>query len=858
MNQITIIGIVVLVAIIIGIIAIRKRLAERDDDLQDELHNLLLKIGLNPSTDLESAIERHFNGRFINSSELEAFAERFSDIYDDAVSLNRKLDFFHVEPSDGITKLINDYESIDYLAQEHNKSIIQKRLDEYKDFFDHCLQYPLDNQQRRSIISEEDNCLVVSSAGSGKTSSIAGKVKYLTEIKKIKPECILLISYTNKAAAELTERMNIPGLRGYTFHKLALDIIGSVTGQKPSICDNTDSLFVKIYQQLLSDKHFQKSVVSYFIDYQLDQTEWEKRKEQRRQDLSEQKKVRYKALLPDMDGNEIYVRSEQEQKLCFVLSSLGLKFRYEEKYEHPVMDENHSQYKPDFSIYYGEEGNLKRVYLEHFAIDEHGRVPVWFAKERGITYEEANQQYGDGITWKRALHEKFGTRLITTSSADFKYTDIKDTLKKLLRGEGVPFEEKSEDELYDLVLPKNSKREKAFIRLIVTFITLLKSSCKSIMEILEQVNKKKEERSYFIIKSIFKPVYDRYAEELSQSGQIDFTDAILQATKICKSTHPVSYDYIIVDEFQDISLDRYEFLKALREGNPPAKLYCVGDDWQSIYRFSGSDMSLFNDFEKYFGPTDTCKIETTYRFGEPLVGISSKFIQRNKAQIRKSIHPFRKDVKTELFFCAYDRNEYCNTIGQLIDTIPADKSVFLLGRYSFDDYYLSFMYQSVKEGNKFFYIINDRKIEFLTVHKSKGLEADYVIILQCNKDTYGFPSLVSDDVVLNHVLNKSDQYPYGEERRLFYVAITRAKEKTYVLYDKRFPSVFVDEFLHPEKVTEESFIKHPNANKKWTRSQDRFLLKLYGDGKSIKYIADKMGRSQTSIIYRLGHLGVDA
>ena len=164
------------------------------------------------------------------------------------------------------------------------------------------------------------------------------------------------------------------------------------------------------------------------------------------------------------------------------------------------------------------------------------------------------------------------------------------------------------------------------------------------------------------------------------------------------------------------------------------------------------------------------------------------------------------------------------------------------------------MYQSVKEKDRFYYLIEGRKIEFLTVHKSKGLEADYVILLQCNKDIYGFPSLVSDDPVLNYVLTESDQFPYGEERRLFYVAITRAKVKTIVLYDKRFPSLFVDEFLHPEKVSEESYAKHPNANKRWTKKADEFLLKLHDEGKSIRYIASKMGRSQTSIAMRLGKL----
>lgn len=733
----------------------------------------------------------------------------------------------------------------------------KKRLEENKDFFDHCLKYPLDEQQRRSIVSEEDNCLVVSSAGSGKTSSIVGKVKYLTEVCDVAPEKILLISYTNKAAAELTERVDISGLRGYTFHKLAIDLIGKTTGVKPSICDNTDALFVSIYHRLLEDDNFKESVLKYFVDYQTEQEDWERRKDERREQLKELKVDTLKAILPDMDGNTINVKSEQEKKICFVLSSLGVKFRYEESYEHPVADEMHSQYKPDFSIYFDNNGRQQRIYLEHYGVDEHGLVPVWFAKDRGISYEDANKQYGDGMIWKRALHDKYGTTLITTSSADFHYLDIRKELKKKLSQAGVPIQEKTNDELYNMVLAKNSKQEKAFIRLGVTFITLLKSSCKDIQEVLQQAKRNDDERSVFIVKNIFLPVYKLYIEELKKAGQIDFTDAILKATDICRSQHPVEYDYIIVDEFQDISVDRYNFLKALREGaTANAKLYCVGDDWQSIYRFSGSDMALFNHFPDYFGATEINKIETTYRFGEPLVGLSSHFIQRNKTQIVKNIHPFNEQISTELKFYAYERKEYCNTISQLVAYIPADKSIFLLGRYSFDDYYLSFAFQSIREGNRFYYIINNRKIEFLTAHKSKGLEADFVIILQCNKDTYGFPSQISDDHILNYVLTQSDKYPYSEERRLFYVAITRARVMTIVLYDKQFPSVFVDEFLNPEKVTEESYAKHPNANKRWTRNADNYLLTLHREGKSIKYIARKMGRSQTSIVMRLGKLGI--
>ena len=563
-------------------------------DIQEHREKELSQSNKSFFIDIETDLRNSFNGHVISSSEEEQFTKYYTGFFHEVNSLLKSLEAFHIEPSETISKFTHDFGNIHSIVTKHNEQVIQDTLNAHKDFFDHCLKYPLDKQQRRSIVSEEDNCLVVSSAGSGKTSSIVGKVRYLIDIKHISPQNILLISYTNKAAGELTERMDIAGLRGYTFHKLAIDIIGKATGQKPSICDNTDALFVKIYHRLLEDEDFKKSIVEYFVDYQVQEADWERRKNERRQQLSELKEVRLKAQFPDMDGKTIYVRSEQEQKICFALSSLGVKFRYEEPYEHPLADEMHSQYKPDFSIYFEQDGKTKRIYLEHFGVDEHGLVPTWFAKDKGITYEEANQKYNDGITWKKAAHEKFGTVLLTTSSADFHYSDIRYTLKASLKKVGVHVQEKTDAELYDMVLPPNSKQEKAFIRLVVTFVTLIKSSCKSIQEVLKQAKNVGDERSIFIIKRIFQPVYERYIEELRNNNQIDFTDAILQATEICRSSHPVRYEYIIVDEFQDISVDRYNFLKVLREGNPPAKLYCVGDDWQSIYRFSGSDMALFN------------------------------------------------------------------------------------------------------------------------------------------------------------------------------------------------------------------------------------------------------------------------
>ena len=637
--------VICIIAISVIVIAmVRTRLKNKSKELAEKLNHIsayseksnyeqarerLSALNEGAFIDIPSDLNNGFYGRVISATQEKDFINHYKVHFQEAYSLLKKLEAFNITPSETISKFINDFGRINKLVKQHNDGVITFLLDTHRDFFDHCLKYPLDKQQRRSIVSEEDNCLVVSSAGSGKTSSIVGKVKYLTEIKGIAPERILLISYTNKAAAELTERMATNGLKGYTFHKLAIDIIGKTTGTKPSICDNTDPLFVDIYHKLLDKSSFKKSIVEYFIDYQTNEADWEQRKNERREQLSEQKNVQLKAMFPDMDGRAIYVRSEQEQKICFALSSLGVKFRYEE----PLADEMHSQYHPDFSIYFKQGGVTKRIYLEHFGVDEHGLVPAWFAKDKGITYEEANQKYNDGITWKKAAHEKFGTQLLVTSSADFHYSDIRDKLRKLLAEAGVPIQEKTDEELYDLVLPKGSKQEKAFIRLVVTFVTLVKSSCKSVKEVLKQAKNADDERSVFIIKNIFQPVYERYINALSDSNQIDFTDAILQATEICRTSHPVEYDYIIVDEFQDISVDRYNFLKVLREGNPPAKLYCVGDDWQSIYRFSGSDMALFNQFPEYFGATEINKIETTYRFGEPLVSLSSNFIQRKYKRI---------------------------------------------------------------------------------------------------------------------------------------------------------------------------------------------------------------------------------
>lgn len=808
-------------------------------------------------SDLEKYVDSEYSGRYVDAILCEELKSSMLDVYNRVCDVERRSRIL-MSHNPSIAKFKDDFENLHSIVDAHNNRFKDDKLREHKAFFDTVLAYPLDDQQRRSIVSEEQNCLVVSSAGSGKTSSIVGKVEYLIQKKHISPERILLISYTHKAAAELTERMPYPGLRGYTFHKLALDIISAQSKCKPSICDNTDAVFVRIYRELAHNADYRKCLVEYFADYSdlMELDEDEKSKNVRRLQLGESTDRRYCALFPDMDGNEVHVRSGEEKKICFLLTSLGVDFRYEEPYEHQVADERHVQYRPDFSIHYMDSGKPCRLYLEHFGVDEHGMVPTWFAKDRGLTYEEANERYNDGITWKREVHKKFGTRLIELSSADFAYEKARQRLKRELVAAGVPIREVRSDELFDRILPENSMREKVFIRLTATFATLLKTSCRSMADVAADVAQRGDKRSRFIVGKVLEPVVVRYNEILRSEGKVDFTDLIVGATALCNANGGGNYDCIIVDEFQDISMDRYNFLLALRRGNPQAQLYCVGDDWQSIYRFSGSDMNLFCHFDQYFGKTDLNKIETTYRFGNPLVEKSAAFIQRNPAQIRKNIHPFSSDAKTEIVFREYSRGDAVGALERIVAEIPLGKSVFLLGRYTYDDYLLAKNFRQRRSGNSLFYTICGREVEFLTMHRSKGLEADYVVLLNCNNGSFGFPSTIADDPVLGFVMSDSDGYLFGEERRLFYVAMTRAKVRTIVVYDKSKPSVFVLECISPERLADKPIEPHPNAGNRWTRADDRKLYKLYCGGMGFREISQKMGRSQTAIIMRLEKLGL--
>lgn len=697
------------------------------------------------------------------------------------------------------------FDGIESVRTEHNKQFVQFDLEQNKVYFDHVLgKYPLDPQQRDSIVKLEDNCLVIASAGSGKTSTIVGKAKYLVEKQHIIPSKILLLTYTKKAANELAERMNIEGINSGTFHSLAYRIIAETTGQAPSICDADVPLNV-FHKLVVENEDFLHAIDNYIINLQslmklehdyMDAFAY----------FEDRKKYGIQALFPDADGKIIFTRSEEEKRLCSILTRLGVMFRYECDYPFNTRTPERRQYKPDFTIYFKDaKDEWQRIYLEHYAIDANNQVPRWFGEGTKGGWKAANQKYHEGIAWKRYTHCQYHTILIETTSADFRNGTIETRLKEQLSQYGVPIKERTDEELYNMLVSRNRQLEKTVFTLLLSFITLMKANEKTIDGLLEetkprdgQLTSVREQRNRYILTEIIKPFYESYEAELAKNYEIDFTDAIIQATQICREGLWKQYDYILVDEFQDISIDRYKLLQALRSDKPKTKLYCVGDDWQSIFRFAGSDMSLFYEFEKYFGFTEICKIETTYRFHQPLIDKSSEFVMKNSEQKEKTIRTPEGDMKhTYLNFvkCESEDDSVKNKVEEIVASLPKDEDVLLMGRYNYDAMSVGFTGKINNNDNRIKVKIAGREIFFLSVHSAKGLEADHVILVNCNQGAYGFPSLIEDDPILDFVLSKSESYPFAEERRLFYVAMTRAKKRMYILYDQQRPSPFISEFM---------------------------------------------------------------
>lgn len=707
-----------------------------------------------------------------------------------------------------------DYQSNSEIRKERNSRFKEHELEATQDLLSDIDGKSLDAQQRDAVVTDEYSNLVIAGAGSGKTLTIVGKIKYLVERVGINPEDILVMSFTKKSAAELDERIRRTGIEGVTaktFHSLGLGLLEKVGVANEyelnrAIHDYLRTELPRHPRQIQSYLDFYGCFSHLLQDYGEFQNQSDRYDQLKAYDLqtlkgrlngiAEERKGAYSTL-----GGE-KVKSLEELMIANFLFLHGVDYVYEKVYTGDYTATGRA-YQPDFYL------NEYDIWLEHFGIDEQGRAP-WLKNE----LEE--QKYIKGVLWKRSVHEKNGTRLIESYSFWNKDHDLLNKIERLLIQSGVKLAEDEERlaRLYSQ-LSEDSKYHKSMVTLLQTFLSLAKANNLDMNEIEERGREVYREKGYLwhrfqLFMTFAAPILNFYAERLRKKNEIDFDDMINKAAaKVESGKTSLSYKYIIVDEYQDISKSRFGLAKAIRD-ECGAKLVCVGDDWQSIYRFAGSDVTLFMNFGKYAGFHETLRIEQTYRNSQELVDVASAFVEKNPSQVHKVMRA-RTHLEKPLIIIA--EQDMASSFEHALDTILASREnyggeILVLGRHNFDieNLYpgmtptecMSFAKNYDTNEVRISYRGYDN-IKYMSVHKAKGLEADDVIVLNLVNDRYGFPNQIEDDPILALLLDNEDNYAFAEERRLFYVAITRTKGSAYLISERingdKSASMFIKELI---------------------------------------------------------------
>ena len=680
-----------------------------------------------------------------------------------------------------VRQILGSKDSIRTALNEQIVSAVQKNQGDY---FDRVEKNPLTKKQREACASDEDSTLVIAGAGTGKTSTILAKIGLLLRTKQCSEDEILAISFTSKSANELAERVKEilkVDLRVSTFHKLGLDTLARLDGGKPTLAPFADDPEEKakvidlVVGDLKEDARFLERLLSFCAYHRIEPKQsWEFNT------LAEYSNWIRSNKIVSLDG--IPKKSFQECVIAnwFILN--GVRFEYERPYEHPTKTVERRQYCPDFCLL--DAG----IYIEHFGVDESGNP---------APYINASQ-YRQGMAWKRELHKKHKTIMLETYSWQHEKGILLSGLEEALKAREVVFAPIDPSEA--LAMLNKSGMVSQFSKLVGTFLTLYKGNGNRLAEHgrPNSIFGKQREKLFLLL---FELIFQEYEARNRTKSQIDFEDMIVQASQaVTVKAYSAPYRYILIDEFQDISPGRAELVKAIRGQARDCALFAVGDDWQSIYRFAGADIGGMTKFDEIFGATRRVALDTTFRFDNQSVAVSSTFVLKNKAQITKELDTVKKSGVPSLVI--YKRAPSEAPLDWSLNDIevraPNGASVLILERYNF---HLPQDAEWARLRKKF----PKLKIDKMSIHAAKGLEADYVV-MGLRGGPWGFPSQVVDDPLFEMVLTQADSHPHGEERRLFYVALTRARNRTYLVCETgQDASEFAVELLSDNEYPKEVF-----------------------------------------------------
>jgi len=687
-----------------------------------------------------------------------------------------------LEPEQRSVLAFLDGRDVQEEAAKRNERFVEEENKRFETYFDTVEANPLTDEQRRAVVTFDDNVMTVAAAGSGKTSVLVAKSGYAMLARLFKPEEILLLAFNRKAAEELRERVvNRLGanfdrtnrITVSTFHALGLQVIGRATGKKPTVAPWIDQQreveeLVDIVEVLSEDASFAEKWDLFQTVFWRSLPEFGAEEEPEWWD-PESGRRGFRTLRGET------VKSQEERMICNWLSNKGIEYEYERPYEHETATETHGQYMPDF--YYPSAN----VYHEHFALDQYGNPPKHFTG------------YADGVDWKRELHTGQDTDLIETTSYGIRSQGGFTTFAKDLKAHGVAFGKSPlTQEQLDQV-----PEEASILRVFRTFMSHVKSNRLSMEELRERANSRQSEHPQRdrLFLDIFEALWREWDRRLADANAVDFEDMLTQASEyLATGQCEMPYKLVMADEFQDASRVRGAMLRELTKSED-SRLCVVGDDWQAVNRFAGADISLMRDFEKHIGPYTLTQLTWTFRCPEDICDIASSFVCANPYQLNKQVNTTNKRKEPSvLCFQLADMGAQeallKSHVLQLAEKIRSSEgqgrvSAYVLGRYRTDKpLMLSALAAEVAD------VVD---LEWSTIHGAKGLEADYVFLVNVIEAIKGLPSKIEDDSTLWIAMPDGEEFPHAEERRLFYVALTRAKRVVTIYTDALRRSEFVAE-----------------------------------------------------------------
>lgn len=679
-------------------------------------------------------------------------------------------------------------------VSQQNEHHLSVQLEANREFFATVEKSPLTPEQARAVVCFDNRMLVVASAGSGKTSTMVAKAGYALHRNLIPADKILMLAFNADAAKELQRRtrdrltplgLDADKVVARTFHAFGVDVIGRATGRKPSLAPWLDAggdltQLGRIVEQLRRiDPPFR--------------TQWDFFRAVLARD--------YPDDAGDTDGTveapvfrtgqgEI-VKSTGERMIADWLYFHGVDYIYERPYEVDTSTAEHRQYHPDF--YYP----AIDTYHEHWALDKDGLPPEEFVG------------YLDGVHWKRETHQQHGTTLLETTMSELWSGKALNQLAKELTERGIRLVPNPERLLAGQPPTENTRLLQTFR----SFLTHAKSNRLSDEQLSERLRAQPEGQIRYRDEAflrLFTAIRREWERKLEADGCIDFEDMLnLSADYLETGQWESPYELVMVDEFQDASNARARLARAL-VAQPGRHLFAVGDDWQSINRFAGADLSVMTGFEAWFGPSEVLRLERTFRFPQSLADVSSEFVLQNPSQIVKTVVSSTADFPPTIGAVSVDKEAAVKAAirhrlkilhaqvarGAIPVAAGRKLTVFILGRYRHQSDYLP----DCRDLSDLL------EVRFMTMHSSKGAEADYVVIPGMVRGKWGFPSTIPTDPVLRLAMPAPEDFPRAEERRLFYVAMTRARRGVLLVTVKNRESPFLMELIRDAGVVRTNVI----------------------------------------------------